>query len=818
MQLEEFFNLEPYRLNNKEKSELLYEIVKKEIDFHYENNSQYRKFCEKKGYSPNDSDKNIENFPFIPVQVFKSLGHKLHSVPLEEISLKLHSSATSGIPSTILVDKTTAKRQARIMTKVISDFIGKVKLPMIIFDLDIFKSDPNEIGARGSAIKAYLNFSSKSEFVLENVDGNLIFNENKFEKILNELNNDEPVTLFGFTYVLYDSLKKLNGKVFKLPPGSKIIHIGGWKKLENQKISKEDFNRNLSNLFQISEIDVIDIYGFTEHLGLNYPDCKAGWKHAPIFSEVVVRDAKGQKIENGEIGRLQFLSPLPHSYPGNSLITDDVGFIDTDQKEQCSCGRYGRRFKIVGRAKKAEIRGCGDIMSEKLTENKEELSFHTEKSNLDILFHNYPLAEDMDDADKIKRINEDLLMHKDWLYKQPTEALIGLISEAAKKWQHKDFELYGFRENGLGFLINWCSPQNLRNLIEQGLNGNSHSLDSFCNIPGYLNRKIRTVPKGLVVHWLSGNVPVLGMLVLVQSIISKNLNILKAASQYTNTIPILLRSFKDISYTTPGGYKIEGADLLKTISVVHYHHDDYETAKSLSHCGDVRIAWGSSDAIHHVQGLPKKWDSQDIMFGPKLSFMVIGKEALSSERKLRKVLRRAATDCSVFDQTACASPHTIFLEKNDFISGKEFSNLLSEQMEKAVLRIPVEEKTQDMDDEISTIRAVYDFIGHVWSSENSDWTVLYDEEKGLARPTYSRVITVRMVDSIFDSLEYIHSDIQSIGLAANKEEKILYAEKAASLGVDRCPDIGFMTNFEMPWDGVHVIDRLTKKVTLGGPY
>ena len=252
--------------------------------------------------------------------------------------------------------------------------------------------------------------------------------------------------------------------------------------------------------------------------------------------------------------------------------------------------------------------------------------------------------------------------------------------------------------------------------------------------------------------------------------------------------------------------------------MVHYHHDDYETAKSLSHCGDVRIAWGSSDAIHHVQGLPKKWDSQDIMFGPKLSFMVIGKEALSSEWKLRKVLRRAATDCSVFDQTACASPHTIFLEKNDFISGKEFSNLLSEQMEKAVLRIPVEEKTQDMDDEISTIRAVYDFIGHVWSSENSDWTVLYDEEKGLARPTYSRVITVRMVDSIFDSLEYIHSDIQSIGLAANKEEKILYAEKAASLGVDRCPDIGFMTNFEMPWDGVYVIDRLTKKVTLGGPY
>ena len=373
------------------------------------------------------------------------------------------------------------------------------------------------------------------------------------------------------------------------------------------------------------------------------------------------------------------------------------------------------------------------------------------------------------------------------------------------------------RERGLGFLINWCRSSNLRKLADYSLDNRRQSLDTFCNIPGHNNRQIKNIPRGLVVHWLSGNVPVLGMLVLVQSIITKNLNLLKAASSYTDSIPILLKSLYDLSYVTPGGYELKGEDLLKTISVIHYGHDDYEIAKMISKSADVRIAWGSSNAINHVQGLSKKWNCQDVMFGPRLSFMAISSESISSPRKVRKLLRRAATDCSVFDQTACASPHTIFVEKNSHISPKDFAKSLSIEMEKASLRIPVEDKSQASIDQINTIRAVYDFIGHVWAPNSSDWTVLYDEEDGLSKPTYSRVITIRPVDSIMNVIDYIDESIQTIGLAAEKEKRLKFAERAVARGVDRCPDIGSMTNFEMPWDGVNVIDRFVRRVTLGGP-
>ena len=60
---------------------------------------------------------------------------------------------------------------------------------------------------------------------------------------------------------------------------------------------------------------------------------------------------------------LQFISPLQHSYPGNLVLTDDLGILEEDV---CECGLSQKRFKILGRAKKAEIRGCGEVMSEKV--------------------------------------------------------------------------------------------------------------------------------------------------------------------------------------------------------------------------------------------------------------------------------------------------------------------------------------------------------------------------------------------------------------------------------------------------------------------
>ena len=51
-------------------------------------------------------------------------------------------------------------------------------------------------------------------------------------------------------------------------------------------------------------------------------------------------------------------SPMAVSYPGHSLLTEDMGAILG--VDDCPCGRKGKYFRIDGRIPQAEIRGCSD--------------------------------------------------------------------------------------------------------------------------------------------------------------------------------------------------------------------------------------------------------------------------------------------------------------------------------------------------------------------------------------------------------------------------------------------------------------------------
>ena len=60
----------------------------------------------------------------------------------------------------------------------------------------------------------------------------------------------------------------------------------------------------------------------------------------------------------GQSGVIQTLSVLPRSYPGHSLLTEDLGTIYGI--DNCNCGRKGTYFSIEGRIPSAELRGCSD--------------------------------------------------------------------------------------------------------------------------------------------------------------------------------------------------------------------------------------------------------------------------------------------------------------------------------------------------------------------------------------------------------------------------------------------------------------------------
>lgn len=820
MKTDELLELAPYD-GSKESEELFLQALQEETVFHYEHNEMYRRFCERKGFDPHKPF-TIEEMPPVSVSVFKELGFKLNSVPKEDLTLALQSSATSGVPSTIVVDKETAKRQAKAMIKVIGEFIGKERKPFLIMDIDPRSSYKKLLGARFAAVTGYLRFANKTGYFLKADENNVsYFDVEGIQDYVKALDQEKPVVVFGFTYILYQhvlqSIEKSDVQI-QLPKGSKIIHIGGWKKLESEKISKELFNERLSKCFGIEPTDVIDIYGFTEQMGLNYPDCECGWKHTSSFVRVLVRDTVTREIlPPGKEGLLEFVTPIPHSYPGNAVLTDDLGIIDA---ESCQAGRAGTRFKIVGRMKKAEVRGCGDILSQKLTFQKNvndnvDANDNGNVKKLEVLLHQHPVTAEEPLA-QMKEVIASLKSQQEWLSKQPVDAIIGLIGEVAKKWA-SDPKLMRIKDRGLLFLSSWCDEKHLRSVASIGMRGNIGYIDKFMPFPDSDKHYMKANARGLVCHWLAGNVQILGMFALVQSIISKNVNLLKVSSRDDGVFTDILNEFKGVSYTTIDGHTITGDDLLKTISVVYFNRYSDKLGQEMSKEADVRIAWGGRESVETVSNYPARYDAETVIFGPKLSFSVIAKEELSSVQEARKLARKVSVDVSVFDQTGCASPHNLYIEEGGVVSPEEFSDILGDSMIKTELQIPKPLMSPEQVSQIHSVRGVYDFKGMVKGSENMSWTILLDDLDEIDKPVYSRVLFMHKVKSIFDSLKFVDENTQTIGIAAPEEKALDFATEATRRGVMRLPLIGRMLNFEMPWDGIFLFDRLVKWNTYGGP-
>ena len=819
---EQLIRIAPFELGQEEKDSALQAALMEELCFHYDNNSLFHKFCNNKDFNPHTFKGSLSDIPYVSVSVFKELGNRLASVPQEEIKITLQSSATSGIASSVPVDKETAKRQAKVMIKVVQEFIGKERKPFLVMDINPQEGFGHLLGARYAAVSGYLNFASKVGYFLKVDDANqAYFDIEGIRNYIASLDASEPVVVFGFTYILYSQVLRPNLKkheIFQLPAGSKIIHIGGWKKLENEKVSKEAFNEAASEVFGIPTQNVIDIYGFTEQMGLNYPDCSCGWKHASIYSEVIVRDTVTKEVlPAGKEGMLEFLSPIPHSYPGNVVLTDDIGIIDDTPG---ICKRPGTRFKILGRLKKAEIRGCGDILSSKLKFNNAIVdNTGTAIESLELIhWKGESISGLSSKEEQMRDIIRQLNIKREWLVKQPIDALIGLIGVVAKKWGDPinpvNIEL---KDKGLYFLSAWCSPEHLVRITTTGLRGNRMYMETFLPMSQSTIQYLKATSRGLICHWLAGNVQVLGMFALVQCILTKNVNLLKVSSKDNGVFQRMLEAFVGTSFTTPGGYTITGDELLKTIGVVYYNHKDTALGNMMSASASARIAWGGREAVQTVANYPANFDCEDIILGPKLSFSVIAKEKLMDERKVNKLARKVAVDASVFDQTGCASAHNIYVEKGGNISPKDFAAMIAEGMRKTTAQIPKGAVSPEQISAIHSIRGIYDFKGTVFASDDSTWTVLYSEDNELNPPVYSRVLFVHPVDHINDSLQYIDENIQTIGLAATGQKAIDYAESAVAAGAMRLPDFGKMLNFESPWDGIFIMERLVKWNTLGGP-
>jgi hypothetical protein len=323
----------------------------------------YGRFLERLGGEP-DGWRTVADVPPLPVSMFKSFV--LCAVPPEKVVRWLRSSSTTGQePSRIAIDKTTAFRQGRALVSILKQHIGGGRRPFLVLDAPESVATGDSLTARGAAIRGVGNFASQTVFGMRQLSsGNLEPDGERLLAFFAE-HGDDPVLLFGFTLIVWSRFvleAERRGWQFRAPQAV-LLHSGGWKKLQAQAVSKQEFSRRTAAVLGCDGQKILDFYGMVEQAGTVFVDCEAGNKHAPAFADVVIRRPYTlAPVDVGETGIIEVVSVLPTSYPGQALITDDQGVLTG--VDDCPCGRKGSHFRFARRIERVELRGCGDTFAQ----------------------------------------------------------------------------------------------------------------------------------------------------------------------------------------------------------------------------------------------------------------------------------------------------------------------------------------------------------------------------------------------------------------------------------------------------------------------
>ena len=356
--LEDFFRFTPYELKHFEKITMVTRELLELTEHHRKNCAPYANLLTAMDFVPEQVETTAD-IPFFPVRLFKEM--ELLSIDRSQIFKTMTSSGTTGqVSSRIYVDRETAMAQQKIMIKILSDYFGKQRLPLLIIDSPAVLKDRQQFTARGAAIMG-LQFMTRDNTYALDVDMRLDFDV--LDAFL-ERHQGKPYLIFGFTFMIwqhfYQALRE-SGRRFDLS-NAWLMSGGGWKKLQSQSVSQAEFQRRMTKETGITHF--LDHYNMVEQTGCLYAECECHHLHASIFSDVIVRHPEDfSPCEIGEKGIIELLSVIPRSYPGHALLTEDEGMILGE--DDCPCGRKGKYIRILGRLKAAELRGCSDTYAAK---------------------------------------------------------------------------------------------------------------------------------------------------------------------------------------------------------------------------------------------------------------------------------------------------------------------------------------------------------------------------------------------------------------------------------------------------------------------
>lgn len=754
MTYEEILEIAPYSLEKTDKHRMLDDYLLALTKYHYQHCEEYRKMLDATGVNIKTIE-HYEDLPFLPVSLFKDLT--LRSVPEEEVVKTMTSSGTTGQKvSKIYLDRETSANQTKTLTKIVSSLIGNKRVPMIILDSPTVVKDRNMFSARGAGILGFSMFGSKRIYAL---DENMELDIEGLKTFLAE-HKDETIFLFGFTFMIWQHFyKKLLESDYR-PDLSKgvLIHGGGWKKLVSESVSTAQFKQRLNEVCGIPVQNVHDYYGMVEQTGSIYIECEHGHLHTPIFSDVIVRDPLDfHVLPNGEKGVIEVASMLPKSYPGHALLTEDEGAVIGE--DDCPCGRKGKYFRVFGRIKNAEIRGCSDTYASKFGA----------LSGLEYVIGDDKTIESMQKVAALPPFAEEVVAFFNDLSK--------LVMKKGKVFS--DVMTFGF----------WCRKAAIMSEKTK-----------------YLDLE-RRLGRGIVFHSTPSNVPVNCAFSFAAGLLAGNANIVRLPAKDFPQVRIICDCIRELLETTH-------KNMAPYICMVKYP-PSVEITNWFSSLCHSRVVWGGDATIAEIRQSPLPPRSTEVNFADRYSFAVINGDAFLQTEDKDKVIQSFYNDTYFSDQNACTAPRiVVWLGDRKEEAKQQFWNRVLEYVRThySIAAVQTIGKLNALYKaataiEIKNVEVEQPFVTRIQVERLDEHLMDYRYNSGFFYEYDAESMTELLPIATNKS-----QTVTYYGLT--REEVVKFVNEDHPQGIDRFVPMGKSMDFTLFWDGFDLITTLSRIVNI----
>ena len=306
--------------------------------------------------------------------------------------------------------------------------------------------------------------------------------------------------------------------------------------------------------------------------------------------------------------------------------------------------------------------------------------------------------------------------------------------------------------------------------------------------------------RGIIFHIAPSNVPVNFAYSVVAGLLAGNTNVVRVSQKQFPQVDIIVKHMQEIG--------------MKRLAVVRYPHEINANEIFSAMC-DVRVIWGGDATIATIRqnAIPPR--AFDICFADRYSIAAINSDELTTDKlnpeNLKQLAERFYNDTYLFDQNACSAPHLVVWTGNHVEKAKKLFWDAVQQV--------TEQKYQFQDVmAVDKLTALYRQAAVMPTHDEETKNNLLRRVEIDALPQdidffrcaggYFTEYTAQSLDEIAPIVNEKYQTLAYYGF--DKQELSDFILRNRLTGIDRIVPFGETTAFSLTWDGMNLIERMSR--------